>query len=100
MAASVEIETEHKDGVTKIPLQAVTPDGCVFVLDRQSSTVRKVTVTTGIQDIENIEVISGLGAADTVEIVTGPYSTISRILEDGMEVRPQTDNDNTKDNEQ
>ena len=100
MSASVEIETERKDGVTKIPLQAVTPDGCVFVLDRQSSTVRKAAVTTGIQDIENIEVISGLGAADTVEIVTGPYSTISRILEDGMEVRPQTDNDYTKDNEQ
>ena len=100
MSASVEIETERKDGVTKIPLQAVTPDGCVFVLDRQSSTVRKVAVTTGIQDIENIEVISGLGAADTVEIVTGPYSTISRILEDGMTVHPQTDNENTKDNEQ
>lgn len=100
MSASIEIETERKDGVTKIPLQAVTPDGCVFVLDRQSSTVRKVAVTTGIQDIGNIEVISGLGAADTVEIVTGPYSTISRILEDGMEVRPQTDNDYTKDNEQ
>ena len=100
MSASVEIETERKDGVTKIPLQAVTPDGCVFVLDRQSSTVRKTAVTTGIQDIESIEVISGLGAADTVEIVTGPYSTISRILEDGMEVRPQTDNDYTKDNEQ
>ena len=100
MSASVEIETERKDGVTKIPLQAVTPDGCVFVLDRQSSTVRKAAVTTGIQDIENIEVISGLGAADTVEIITGPYSTISRILEDGMEVRPQTDNDYTKDNEQ
>ena len=100
MSASVEIETERKDGVTKIPLQAVTPDGCVFVLDRQSSTVRKAAIITGIQDIENIEVISGLGAADTVEIVTGPYSTISRILEDGMEVRPQTDNDYTKDNEQ
>lgn len=100
MSASVEIETERKDGVTKIPLQAVTPDGCVFVLDRQSLTVRKAAVTTGIQDIENIEVISGLGAADTVEIITGPYSTISRILEDGMEVRPQTDNDYTKDNAQ
>ena len=100
MSASVEIETERKDGVTKIPLQAVTPDGCVFVLDRQSLTVRKAAVTTGIQDIENIEVISGLGAADTVEIITGPYSAISRILEDGMEVRPQTDNDYTKDNEQ
>ena len=100
MSASVEIETERKDSVTTVPLQAVTPDGCIYVLDRASSTVRKIQVTTGIQDIGNIEVISGLDAADTVEIVTGPYSTISKILEDGMEVYPQTDNnENTTDNE-
>ena len=96
----MEIETERKDSVTTVPLQAVTPDGCIYVLDRASSTVRKIQVTTGIQDIGNIEVISGLDAADTVEIVTGPYSTISKILEDGMEVYPQTDNnENTTDNE-
>ena len=100
MSASVEIETERKDGVMTVPLQSVTPDGCVFVLDRTSSTVRKVEVTTGIQDIGNIEILSGLGSEDTVEIITGPYSTISRILEDGMTVHPQTDNENTKDNEQ
>ena len=100
MSASVEIETERKDSVTTVPLQAVTPDGCIYVLDRASSTVRKIQVTTGIQDIGNIEVISGLDAADTVEIVTGPYSTISKILEDGMEVYPLTDNnENTTDNE-
>ena len=100
MSASVEIETERKDSVTTVPLQAVTPDGCIYVLDRASSTVRKIQVTTGIQDIGNIEVISGLDAADTVEIVTGPYSTISKILEDGMEVYPQADNnENTTDNE-
>ena len=100
MSASVEIETDRKDSVTTVPLQAVTPDGCIYVLDRASSTVRKIQVTTGIQDIGNIEVISGLDAADTVEIVTGPYSTISKILEDGMEVYPQTDNnENTTDNE-
>ena len=100
MSASVEIETERKDSVTTVPLQAVTHDGCIYVLDRASSTVRKIQVTTGIQDIGNIEVISGLDAADTVEIVTGPYSTISKILEDGMEVYPQTDNnENTTDNE-
>lgn len=98
MSASVEIETERKDGVMTVPLQAVTPDGCVYVLDRPSSTVRKVPVVTGIQDIENIEIISGLGSPDTVEVVTGPYSTISKVLEDGLEVSPQT-TDKTKENE-
>lgn len=98
MSASVEIETERKDGVMTVPLQAVTPDGCVYVLDRTSSTVRKVPVVTGIQDIENIEIISGLGSPDTVEVVTGPYSTISKVLEDGLEVSPQT-TDKTKENE-
>ena len=43
MSASVEIETERKDGVTKIPLQAVTPDGCVFVLDPQGSSHHRHT---------------------------------------------------------
>lgn len=98
MSASVEIETERKDGVMTVPLQAVTPDGCLYVLDRTSSTVRKVPVVTGIQDIENIEIISGLGSPDTVEVVTGPYSTISKVLEDGLEVSPQT-TDKTKENE-
>ena len=35
----------------------------------------------------------------TDDCVYVPYSTISRILEDGMTVHPQTDNENTKDNE-
>lgn len=99
MSASVEIETERKDGVTTVPLQAVTPDGCVYVLDRNTSTVHKTKVVTGIQDIGNIEIISGLCSADSVEIVTGPYSTISKILEDGMEVLPQTEKDKKENNE-
>lgn len=98
MSASVEIETERKDGVTTVPLQAVTQDGCVYVLDRAASTVKKVQVVTGIQDIENIEIVSGLDYADTIEIVTGPYSTISKILKDGMEVYPQADNENNTEN--
>ena len=96
MSASVEIETERRDSALTVPLQAVTPNGCVFIYDRTSSTVRKTAVTTGIQDIGHIEVLSGLN--DTVEIVTGPYSTISKILKDGTEVRPSTEN--TKDDDQ
>ena len=96
MSASVEIETERRDSALTVPLQAVTPNGCVFIYDRTTSTVRKTAVTTGIQDIGHIEVLSGLN--DTVEIVTGPYSTISKILKDGTEVRPSTEN--TKDDDQ
>ena len=96
MSASVEIETERRDSALTVPIQAVTPNGCVFIYDRTSSTVRKTAVTTGIQDIGHIEVLSGLN--DTVEIVTGPYSTISKILKDGTEVRPSTEN--TKDDDQ
>lgn len=95
MSASVEIETERRDGVTTVPLQSVSPDGCIYVLDRSTSTVRKVPVVTGIQDIGNIEVVSGLDPADSVEIVIGPYSTISKTLEDGMKVNP-TDNNTGK----
>lgn len=93
MSASVEIETDRKEGVLTVPLRAVTPDGCVYVLDRQASTVHKVRIVTGIQDMENIEVVSGLTPSDTSDIVTGPYSTITRILEDGMEVKPTTESE-------
>ena len=49
----------------------------VFVVS-EDGTVSLVPVTTGIQDDEYIEVTSGL--AEGMEIVTGPYSAVSRIL--------------------
>ena len=42
-------------------------------------------VKTGIQDDENIEILSGLKEGE--EVVTGPYSAISRKLKAGMQVR-------------
>lgn len=92
MSASVEIETERKDGVMTVPLQAVTSASTVFIYDRTTSTVREIPVTTGIQDIGNIEIIPGTDLTGSTEIVTGPYSTISKILTDGMKVRPKEDN--------
>jgi HlyD family secretion protein len=47
-------------------------------LPSSDGTVSLVPVTTGIQDDEYIEVTSGL--AEGMEIVTGPYSAVSRIL--------------------
>ncbi len=39
---------------------------------------------TDIQDINYIEVLSGLKEGD--QVVTGPYNVVSKILKDGMKV--------------
>jgi HlyD family secretion protein len=58
-------------------------DEVVFVL-QPGGTVKKVTVRTGIQDINYIEVLSGLKEGD--EVITAPYNVISKMLKDGMKV--------------
>jgi len=44
------------------------------------------TVTTGIQDINNIEVLSGL--KDGEEVVTAPYNAVTKTLKTGTKVKP------------
>jgi HlyD family secretion protein len=56
----------------------------VFVLQADGS-VKRVKVRTDIQDINNIEIVDGLKEGD--EIITGPYSTVSKLLRDGMKVK-------------
>jgi len=56
----------------------------VFVL-LADGTVKKVVVKSGIQDINYIEVVRGLKEGD--EVVTGPYSAISKDLKDGTKVK-------------
>ncbi len=56
----------------------------VFVL-QADGTVKKAVVKSGIQDINYIEIISGLNAGD--EVVIGPYTTISKKLKNGMKVK-------------
>lgn len=55
----------------------------VFVLQKDG-TVKKVVVKSGIQDINNIEIISGLSGGE--DVVIGPYNAISKTLKDGMKV--------------
>ena len=55
----------------------------VFVMS--ADTVKMVEVKTGIQDDENIQILSGLEEGE--EVVSGPYSAISRKLKEGMQVR-------------
>jgi HlyD family secretion protein len=58
-------------------------DEVVFVL-QSNGTVKKMKVKTDIQDINNIEVKSGLKEGD--EVITGPYGTVSKILKEGTKV--------------
>lgn len=60
----------------------------VYLFDSKASTVKKVEVTTGIQDDQFIIVKSGIKAGQ--EIVSGPYSAIQNKLKDGMKVEKTT----------
>jgi len=59
-----------------------TVQECVFVY--ANSGVKKVNVSTGIQDANYIEIKAGLKEND--EIVNGPFTAISQALQDGTKV--------------
>ncbi len=52
---------------------------------RDGGTVKMVNVETGIADTTHMEIKSGLKKDD--EIVTGPFSVVTRTLKDGDKVR-------------
>ena len=103
MTASVNILTNHVYGVNTVPIQSVTTredstdkasgkkkkttkeklKEIVFVYD--NGEAKKLVVTTGIQDDEFIEIKSGLKGDE--EIISAPYSAISRKLKDKMKVK-------------
>jgi HlyD family secretion protein len=57
---------------------------CVFVLQKDGS-VKKYNVQTGIQDINYIQVITGIKKGD--KVITGPYNTVTKTLKDGTRVK-------------
>ena len=105
MSASVDIFTEEVNEVISVPIQAVTVrekdeakdkkqkltdddyEEVVFVV--KVDTVDKVTVVTGIQDDEYIQIKSGLEGNE--KIVIGPYTQVSKKLEEGDEVTEKKD---------
>ena len=56
----------------------------VFVKD-SANKVQKVKVTTGIQDINYIQILSGLKAGQTV--ISGPYEAVSKTLKNGTQIK-------------
>lgn len=85
-----KVADASKDQTTEAGMQEQTKTGLTSDLDevvfvRQADgTVKKVKVRTGIQDINHIEVLSGLKEGD--EVITAPYNVISKILKDGTKV--------------
>ena len=70
------------DGKTASPSGDL--DEVVFVW-QAGDTVRKVKVRTDIQDINYIEVVDGLKEGE--QVVTGPYSVVSKTLRSGLRVK-------------
>jgi len=68
----------------KVATGAGDLDEVVFIWEK-GDTVRKVKVRTDIQDINYIEVLSGLKEGD--QIITGPYSVVSKTLKGGVRVK-------------
>lgn len=56
----------------------------VFVLQKDN-TVKLLPVKTGVQDINNIEITKGLNEGE--EVVTGPYTVVSKNLKTGTKVK-------------
>jgi len=110
MSASADIQTKTQINVLSVPINAVTTrekpdvikkevskeeteestvsiddlDVVVFVL-KKDGKVKIEKVKTGIQDINYIEVTEGL--SEGMEVVTGPYETVSKTLTDSMLVK-------------
>lgn len=117
MTATVDIITKTKKNVLAVPISAVVvksdttavaisdkeiPDPkeekkeapksdkkfeCVFLKVGDKAKIK--IVKTGIQDDTNIEIISGVKKGD--EVITGPYTTVSKELNSGNKVKLKTE---------
>jgi HlyD family secretion protein len=87
MADKQAKQKERQEEEEELPVPPSSMDELelvVFVLQKEG-TVKKRIVQTGIQDLNYIEILSGLQPGE--EVVSEPYSAVSKILKDGMEVK-------------
>lgn len=68
MFAQVQVEAEKKSGALTIPRSAVLPGSPPMVVAVQDGAARRVPVQLGVQDREQVEVVSGLKDGDQVVI--------------------------------
>ena len=94
MSATVDIQTETRDSILSVPIQAVTTRmdtsevnvkaakedirTLLFITDGEYALAKDVK--TGIQDNNYIEIISGI--RDSARVISAPFSAISKKLSD------------------
>ena len=109
MTATVDIITNRKKNIIGVPISSIviksdttstrsltsannSPSAekfeAVFVKEGEEAKLR--VVTTGIQDEANIEIKSGLKEGETV--ITGPYNTVTKLLNPGDKVNIEEKN--------
>jgi len=92
MADKKKEKEESKDENDKQNQEGVTVENdeleeVAFIL-QADGTVKKMVVKTGVQDINYIEILSGLKEGD--KVITAPYAAVSKELKDGMKVKEVT----------
>lgn len=111
MNARAEIKTQRHEYVLSVPVGAVTSRAegsddrmedkkaenkeadnnneveleAVVYVTKTDGTVEKKVVTTGIQDINHFEILTGLKEGD--EVVTGPNTAVSTSLKTGKKIK-------------
>jgi HlyD family secretion protein len=117
MTATVDIITNRKERVIGVPISAIVIKSdtsakrkprikettsaakekfeCVFVKVGEKAKLR--VVTTGIQDDSNIEIVTGLLEGD--EVITGPYTTVTKSLKTGDKIKLKSAKDNKEESE-
>lgn len=80
-------EDRHFEEVDDKPVSKEKIEECVFIY--KNGVVSKRVVTTSIQDSDYIAIESGLEEGE--EVITGPYSLVSKTLEDGDAVEQVTE---------
>ena len=107
MTATVDIITSKRSNIVGVPISAIVIKNdttsnrkktgvvstkaeenfeCVFV--KQNGKTKLQVVKTGIQDDTNIEITAGL--EEGVEVITGPYNMVTKLLKPGDKVENQT----------
>ena len=114
MTATVDIITKKRANIIAAPISAIVIKSdttstnkkrpkkatsvkkrekfeCVFVKNGEEAKLK--VVTTGVQDDSSIEILTGLEDGD--EIITGPYTLVTKLLKSGdkIEVKGEKDNE-------
>lgn len=76
MSANVDVVVNERRNVMLLPVEAVTAENSgktVKVKDRETETVKTVSIMTGLENSENAEILSGLRDDDMVLIQSSFY---------------------------